>query len=67
MSALTCSVHRFSRREVADVCGTLLDAPLCTGSVDGLCRTTADALAIPVAERATMLPTAPVANAGETG
>jgi transposase len=59
--------YRLSRREVADVCETLLDAPLCVGSVDGLCQATAEALAAPVAEAAATLPTAAVANADETG
>lgn len=59
--------YRLSRREVADVCETVLDAPLCVGSVDGLCQATADALAQPVAELAATLPAAAVAHADETG
>lgn len=59
--------YRLSRREVADVCETLLDAPLCLGSVNGLCQATADALAGPVAEVVATLPQAEVANADETG
>jgi transposase len=59
--------YRLSRREVADVCATVLDAPLCVGSVDGLCQATADALAAPVDELVATLPRAAVANADETG
>jgi transposase len=59
--------YRLSRREVADVCETVLDAPLCVGSVDGLCQTTADAVATPVAEVTALLAATPVANADETG
>jgi transposase len=58
--------YRLSRREVADLCGTLLDAPLCVGSVDGLCQATAQALAAPVEALAATLPSAPVAHADET-
>ncbi|HYY82262.1 MAG TPA: IS66 family transposase [Actinomycetes bacterium] len=58
--------YRLSRREVADVCETVLDAPLGVGSVDGLCQATADALATPVAEVAATLPATPLANADET-
>jgi transposase len=58
--------YRLSRREVADVCATVLDAPLCVGSVDGLCQATAAALAEPVAEVVATLPHADVAHADET-
>jgi transposase len=58
--------YRLSRREVADGCATLLDAPLCLGSVNALCEATAAALAQPVAELAATLPHAAVANADET-
>jgi transposase len=58
--------YRLSRREVADVCATVLDAPLCVGSVDGLCQATAEALAAPVSEVVATLPHAAVANADET-
>ncbi len=47
-------------------CGTLLDAPLVAGSVAGLCRATAAALAGPVAAVGATLPVAPVVNADET-
>ncbi len=59
--------YRLSRREVAGVCGDLLGAPLAVGSVDGLCRATAAALAEPVAELAAAVREAPVAHADETG
>jgi transposase len=59
--------YRLSRREVADVCDTVLDAPLCVGSVDRLCQATSDALATPMAAVVATLPTAPVVNADETG
>ncbi len=55
-----------SQRQVADVCGTLLDAPLAAGSVAGLCRATALALAGPVAAVGATLPASPVVNADET-
>jgi transposase len=58
--------YRLSRREVVDVCETLLEAPLCLGSANALCQATADALAQPVAEVAATLPRAAVANADET-
>jgi transposase len=64
--ALLSGRYRLSRREAADVCGTLLDVPLAVGSVDGLCRATAEALAVPVAEAQATLPQAPVAYADET-
>ena len=64
--ALLSGRYRLSRREVADVCGTLLDAPLCVGSVDGLCQATAQALAAPVEALAATLPSAPVVHADET-
>ncbi|MGH2457213.1 MAG: IS66 family transposase, partial [Candidatus Limnocylindria bacterium] len=59
--------YRLSRREVADVCETLLDTPRCVGSVNGVCQATAEALAVPVAEVVATLPHAAVANADETG
>jgi len=64
--ATLSGVYRLSRRQVADVCGTVLDAPLAASSVDGLCRATATALAAPVAAAQATLPIAPVANADET-
>ena len=64
--ALLSGRYRLSRREVADVCGTLLDAPVCVGSVDRLCQATSDAVAGPVAQVPATLPVAPVANADET-
>jgi hypothetical protein len=56
---------RLSRREVAELCDTVLEAPLSVGSVDALCQATSAALAAPVAAVAT-LPQAPVVNADET-
>lgn len=64
--AVLSGQYRLSRRQVADVCGTVLDAPLAASSVDGLCQATAVALAAPVAAAQAALPTAPVANADET-
>jgi len=64
--AVLSGPYRLSRRQVADVCGTVLDAPLAASSVDGLCQATATALAAPVAAVQATLPTAPVANADET-
>jgi transposase len=58
--------YRLSQRQAADVCGTLLDAPLAAGSVAGLCRATAAALEGPVAVARATLPTARVVNADET-
>lgn len=57
---------RLSRREVAEVCDTVLEAPLSVGSVDALCRATSEALAAPVAVAVATLPQAPVVNADET-
>ena len=59
--------YRLSRREVADLCGTLLGVPLCVGSVDGLCQATATALATPVAAVTNTLAPAPVARGFPTG
>ena len=64
--AVLSGQYRLSRRQVADVCGTVLDAPLAASSVDGLCQATAAALAAPVAAVQATLPQAPVANADET-
>ncbi len=64
--AVLSGQYRLSRRQVADVCGTVLDAPLAASSVDGLCQATGGALAAPVAVVQAMLPAAPVANADET-
>ncbi len=58
--------YRLSRRQVADLCETLLDAPLSVGSVDALCQATSAALAAPVAAAVATLPAAPVVNADET-
>ena len=65
--ALLSGRYRLSRREVADVCGTLLDAPLSVGSVDGLCQATSEALAPPVAEAQASVARADRAHADETG
>ncbi|MBI3974019.1 MAG: transposase, partial [Chloroflexi bacterium] len=64
--ATLSGTYRLSRRQVADVCGTVLDAPLAVGSVDRLCQATSAALAAPVAAVQATLPQAPVANADET-
>jgi transposase len=64
--AVLSGQYRLSRRQVADVCGTVLDAPLAASSVAGLCQATAVALATPVAALQATLPAAPVANADET-
>jgi transposase len=58
--------YRLSRREVADLCGTLLDTPLCVGSVDGLCQATSAALDAPVAAAQASVATADRAHADET-
>lgn len=58
--------YRLSRREVTDVCETLLDVPIALGSVDKLCQVTADALAGPVAAATALLPQMRVGNADET-
>ena len=57
---------RLSRREVAEVCETVLEAPLSVGSVVALCVATSEALATPVAAAVATLPMAAVANADET-
>ena len=57
---------RLSRREVADVCDTVLEAPVSVGSVATLCQATSVALAAPVADAVATLPDAPVVNADET-
>jgi len=64
--ALLSGRYRLSRREVADLCDALLGAPLAVGSVDALCRATAQALAGPVAALQGAVRQAPVANADET-
>jgi transposase len=58
--------YRLSRRAVADLCATLLDAPLSVGSVDALCQATSAALAVPVAAAVATLPAADVVHADET-
>jgi transposase len=57
---------RLSRRAVAELCDTVLAAPLSVGSVDALCQATSAALAAPVAAAVATLPAAPVVNADET-
>ena len=64
--ALLSGRYRLSRREVADLCGTLLDTPLSVGSVDGLCQATSAALAVPVAEAQASVAQAERAHADET-
>lgn len=61
--AVFSGCYRLSHSEVADVCETVLDAPLCVGSVDGVCQATGDALAAPAAT----LPEAAVPYADESG
>jgi transposase len=58
--------YHLSQRQVADVCGTVLAAPLAAGSVATLCRDTAAALEPPVAAARATLPRARVVNADET-
>ncbi len=64
--AVLCGQYHLSQRAVADLCGTVLDAPLVASSVATLCRDTAVALEAPVAAVRATLPTAPVVNADET-
>ena len=64
--AVLAGQYHLSHRQVADVCGTLLDTPLAASSVAGLCRDTARALAAPLATVRATLPVAPVVNADET-
>ena len=64
--ATLSGAYRLSRRQVADLCHTLLDAPLSVGSIDALCQATSTALAAPVAAAVATLPAAPVVNADET-
>jgi transposase len=64
--ALLRGGYRLSERQIVDLCGMVLDAPLCVGSVDALCRDTAAALEEPVAAVRATLPAAPVVNADET-
>lgn len=64
--AVLCGQYHLSQRQVADVCGTVLDAPLAASSVAALCQDTAMALAAPVAAVRATLPTARVVNADET-
>jgi hypothetical protein len=58
--------YHLSRRAVAEVCTDVLGAPLCVGSVDGLCQATAQALATPVAELQAAAQAAPAVHADET-
>ena len=64
--AVLCGQYHLSQRAVANLCGTLLDAPLAASSVADLCQQTAGALAGPVAAAQATLPTAETANADET-
>jgi len=57
---------RLSRREVTELCETVLEAPISVGSVETLCQATSVALATPVAEAVATLPDAAVVNADET-
>jgi transposase len=59
--------YRLARREVADLCGTLLDVPLSVGSVDGLCQATSAAVVAPVAAAQASVARAERAHADETG
>ena len=65
--ALLSGRYRLSRREVADLCGTLLDASLSVGAVDGLCQATSDALAAPVTAAQASVVAADRVHADETG
>ena len=65
--ALLSGRYRLSRREVAAVAEDLLGAPLAVGSVDGLCRATAQALAGPVTELEAAVRQAGAVHADETG
>jgi transposase len=58
--------YHLSQRQVADVCGAVLDAPLVASSVAALCRDTAAALEAPVAAVRATLPATRVVNADET-
>jgi transposase len=58
--------YHLSRRAVADLCTDILGAPLCVGSVDGLCQATATALAEPVAQLEAAVQGAEVVHADET-
>ena len=64
--AVLCGQYHLSQRQAADLCATVLDAPLVAGSVAALCRDTAVALAAPVAAARATLPVARVVNADET-
>lgn len=64
--ATLSGAYRLSRRQVAALCGTLLDAPLSVGTVDRLCQATSAALAHPVAAAVATVPAAPVVHADET-
>jgi transposase len=64
--AVLSGTYQLSRRQVADVCGTVLDVPVSVGSVDRLCQATATALAAPVAAAQATLPDAQTVNADET-
>jgi transposase len=63
--ALLSGRYRWSRREVVDVCETLLDVPIALGSVDHLCQVPADALAHPIAEAMALHPQTDVGYADE--
>jgi len=64
--ALLSGRYRLSRREVADICGEVLGAPLAVGSVAEVCQATAAALAGPVAELVAAMRQAEQVNADET-
>ena len=64
--ALARGHFHLSERKTADLFGALLGAPLSAGSVDALCRDTAEALEEPVAALRAALPGARVVNADET-
>ena len=65
--ALLSGRSRLSRREVADLCSTLLHTPLCVGSVDALCQATSAAVAPAVMALVAAVPDAPVVHSDETG
>lgn len=59
--------YRLSRECVAELCESLLQVPMCKGTVQAACEEVSAALTAPVAELARQLPAQPAVHLDETG
>lgn len=65
--AMLSGRYRLSRDEVANLLGTVLNVPLCPGTVQASCERVGEALAAPVAELERALPRQVALHLDETG